>query len=332
MTRTHVALMIAGVIALLALFFEAGRAMLFGWVGFLFRIVPQVNPDPATVLITVVAVFLFAAGVHWLGRAFASRRADGPRWTIRGTLTATVLTFVMFTAAVATVGIVHMSLWLATSPEPILAPTIAARYAGQFKAANNMKQFGLGFHNYHDTMGSLPAAGTFSPDGQALHGWEIQIGPQMDWYSRTLDMALPWDHPKNAPLYRGTHPYFINPSLGTAPIYDDQGNGLNHYSGNSHVLRANKSLNFAQITDGLGNTILMGEINANFQPWGKPMNVRDPAKGINTSPFGFGGPRYAGGAQFLMGDGHVRFIRENVSPDVMRALATPAGGEVIVLP
>ncbi len=76
----------------------------------------------------------------------------------------------------------------------------------------------------------------------------------------------------------------------------------------------------------------MGEINANFPPWGKPMNVRDPAKGINTSPYGFGGPRYAGRAQFGMADGSVHFIRDNVSPDVMRALATPAGGEHVELP
>ena len=332
MTRKHILLCIVAVLAVVALCFNAGQTLLFGWVGYLLRELPGVNPDLKTVAVSIAAIMAFAVGVHWLGRAFANRKPDGPRWTIRGTIAATALIFVMFMSAVSIVGVVHMSLWLATSPEPMLVPSIREKVGGRMNSSNNMKQFGLGFHNYHDTYQILPAAGTFSQDGRALHGWEIQLGPFVGWSSREIDMDLPWDHPRNAEFFRGTTSEFINPSLGSAPVYDDLGNALIHYSANSHVFRANKSLAFGDIHDGISNTIFMGEINANFPPWGKPMNVRDPAKGINTSPYGFGGPRYAGGQQFLMGDGRVRFIGENVSPEVMRALATPAGGERVDLP
>lgn len=73
----------------------------------------------------------------------------------------------------------------------------------------------------------------------------------------------------------------------------------------------------------------IGEVNANFKPWGDPYNWRDPAKGVNRSPHGFGGAWSERGATFLMADGSVRFISERVNPEVMKALATPQGGETV---
>jgi hypothetical protein len=90
-----------------------------------------------------------------------------------------------------------------------------------------------------------------------------------------------------------------------------------------------KSMRWQDITDGMANTLLVGEVNAEFKPWGHPVNWRDPARGINRSPQGFGGTPYASGAQFSMADGSVRFVSERIHPDVLRALSTPAGGEEI---
>ncbi len=155
MTRKQIVLCIVGVLAIVSLFFDAGQTVFFGWVGYLLRVLPQVNPDPKTVAVGIAAIIAFAIGVHWLGQAFANRKTDGPRWTIRGTMAATVLVFVMFTSAVAIVGVVHMSLWLATSPEPMLAPSVKSRFAGRMTSANNLKQFGLGFHNHYDAYGAV---------------------------------------------------------------------------------------------------------------------------------------------------------------------------------
>ena len=38
---------------------------------------------------------------------------------------------------------------------------------------------------------------------------------------------------------------------------------------------------------------------------------------------------HPGGCQFLLSDGSVRFIKETLDPQVFRALATRAGGEII---
>ena len=49
----------------------------------------------------------------------------------------------------------------------------------------------------------------------------------------------------------------------------------------------------------------------------------------NTPQRNFARSYHAGGAQFIMADGHVRFISENVSTTLFQALGTRAGNEVI---
>jgi prepilin-type processing-associated H-X9-DG protein len=71
-----------------------------------------------------------------------------------------------------------------------------------------------------------------------------------------------------------------------------------------------------------------GEVVSHFKAWGDPTNWRDPALGINRSLSGFGSPA-PGGANFLMVDGSVRFLKDNIDLRVLKALSTPAGGEKV---
>ncbi len=50
--------------------------------------------------------------------------------------------------------------------------------------------------------------------------------------------------------------------------------------------------------------------------------------GPNDEPFSF----HTGGLQAVFGDGHVQFMRDSVTPQVMRALMTANGGEVFEMP
>jgi hypothetical protein len=68
-------------------------------------------------------------------------------------------------------------------------------------------------------------------------------------------------------------------------------------------------------------------VNHDFRPWGDPINWRDPAKGINQVHDGFGGPTGSHAVQFLLADGSVRRIGDDIDPTVLRALATPAAGD-----
>jgi len=68
-------------------------------------------------------------------------------------------------------------------------------------------------------------------------------------------------------------------------------------------------------------------INNNANPRGGPSTCPWSVNncGPNDEPFSF----HTGGAQAVYGDGHVQFLRESISPQVLRAVCTPDGGETI---
>jgi prepilin-type processing-associated H-X9-DG protein len=309
---------------------EAPVALCLGWISFLIRVVPRLSPDGPNVAVSLTALVLFTVGIHWLGRAWR-RHAAGPAatagtpWRLRWSLAVVALVFLMFTAGVAMIGVAHQLGWLLSSNQPLTTPALRSWSSSSF----NWRALNEGVQGYADLNGKrLPAGGTFTPEGEMLHSWETEILPYMWYDSRKIDRKLPWNHPSNAEYFRSIIPEFINPDLPSAPLTDGNGFGLSYYAANSHVLSANKGLRLQDITDGTSTTLLIGEVNAGFKPWGHPINWRDPTKGFNTAQ-GFGGPRSAGGATFLMADGSVRFVSERVSPEVLKALSTPAGGEKI---
>jgi hypothetical protein len=316
----------AALIAVLAPF-EVPRTLFFGWMFFLGRVLPRVAPDWGTVAVSGTALVLFTAAVHWLGRSWSRQARPGQAWRVRWSLSLVAVVFLLFAAGVAVVGITHQVGWLLTSPEPLYG--LGVEGGGWGASRNQLRQIGLAAHSYESASGSLPPGGTFGPDGSMGHSWETHLLPYIGYSTREIDMSRPWNDPKNEPAFRTVPEAFLNTELRTAPLVDGEGHGLSHYAANSRVLGANRGTRLQDITDGAANTLLIGEVNTGFRPWGHPVNWRDPANGINRAPSGFGGPPGAGGAQFTMADGSVRFINERVSPRVLQALSTPAGGEEI---
>ena len=100
----------------------------------------------------------------------------------------------------------------------------------------------------------------------------------------------------------------INPELKNAPIINSEGYGLSHYAANSRMMGVNQSVNLSA-----SNKLLIGEINSGFLPWGHPLNMRDPCNGINKSNRGFGGPAHRKGAMFLLNDGSIKVISEDIA-------------------
>jgi prepilin-type processing-associated H-X9-DG protein len=169
-------------------------------------------------------------------------------------------------------------------------------------------------------------------------------------YAKGLDFAVPWNKPPNDLVYKCNLRLFVNPAIG-GPYFDKQGFGLSHVAGNVHVLpirtvkpskfdssdrnydpmyllsKSDQVMTMAQITDGASNTLLIGTVSQRFKPWGHPANIRDPARGIDRSPDGFGAPPSWNGAIFAFCDGHTALINRKADPRVLRQLASPSGGE-----
>ena len=218
--------------------------------------------------------------------------------------------------------------------------------ARRSQVRNELKMFGLAFHNFHDVHGAFPPGGTVNQDGGLLHGWAMSVGPYVSYVaSDEIDFRRGWKDPSNKRGYKCQLSCFINPSL-PGPVFDEDGFGLCHWAGNVHVLpirtvdvdtptigvdRHRGGISIKHITDGTSNTILLGTVGQHFKPWGHPANVRDPAVGVNRSPEGFGGPPAWQGGHFAMCDGSVRFLSDDTDLSIMKALATPAGGEPVLV-
>ncbi|MCU0703321.1 MAG: DUF1559 domain-containing protein [Fimbriiglobus sp.] len=154
--------------------------------------------------------------------------------------------------------------------------------AARTQCINNLKQMGLGLHNYHDVYGQLPMGQTAYTSAAPYEGawsWQAQILPYIEQdnvYTMARTFAGPawpnwyaWNNPaagQKMKIYtcpadpRGTQVY---PNWG-APSSDQ---ALTTYLGNAGttssafdgVLYQNSKVKLVQISDGTSNTLLVGE-------------------------------------------------------------------------
>lgn len=113
------------------------------------------------------------------------------------------------------------------------------------------------------------------------------------------------------------------------------GEPVNYSSGLTNgFAQCNATLSETAMQDGLSNTIAVGE---NLQGhwargWSCCIVTRNSRHIVHkpeaTSPYTWSS-RHVDGAMFLLGDGSARFISDTISRDVLRALMTTSGGEIV---
>jgi hypothetical protein len=88
----------------------------------------------------------------------------------------------------------------------------AARRAN---CCNNLRQIGLGLHNYHDIHKHFPPLNILDEDGKPLYSWMVQILPHMEYDNiyEQLHKDEPWNSNHNAGILGKFFPYeFACPS------------------------------------------------------------------------------------------------------------------------
>jgi len=317
-------LLCAGLAPWLSGLWEPPLRLLFGWAPFLRRTLPEVSVSPIGVVTFALLLAGLAAAVHSLGR-WGLPGSDGHRgWGVRATAATCGLIVSLFVAGVAATGAGHQIGWLTRTPL-----TDADGPARTSQSQNNLKQIGLALHNYHSQHEQFPPGGTFGPAGGGQHGWATRVLPFLD--KGALFQRVTWNEPWSAPVNRLPFAEPVESLLSPdrdLPTEDADGYALAHYAGNSRMLTDGDGSSIRDARDGTVNTLLAGEVADRLLPWAHPANTRDPAVGLNA-PGGFGGPWEDGGAHVVMVDGSVHFLNADIDPAVLRALATPDGGEEI---
>ncbi len=298
---------------------EEFYAILFGWTKYPLRLGDTRVIDWPNTFLCLACLAGLTVGVHLFGRWFAAQRSAPTDWPWSRTLKLVGFQMLMFVAGIMAIGVTHEVYWLATSEQPL-----RERAADRTVSGNNLRQIGTGVHTYHGIHTHLPLGGNYDAQGRGMHGWQTILLPYMEQQPlyNSIDLKQPWNAPANARAMSVEVMAYQHPSI---DLRHADGFGLSHYAGNVHVLGP-ALMKFGDIADGTSQTILAGEVSSNFKPWGHPATWRDPALGLHKSPDGFGGPT-PNVTQFLMADASVRKMRNDANPAVLKAFATPNGGE-----
>lgn len=262
----------------------------------------------------------------------------------------------------------------------LLAAVQKARSAAhRIECANNLKQIGLALHSYHDAHRSLPPGMSREIDGGAYPflSWNARVLPYLEQNDLWLEIQAAY---RTNRIFLSVPPHvhrktvirsFVCPSdarsASPALLADGQIVAFTSYLGvegtnqfqHDGMLFMDSQVRFADVTDGLSYTLLVGERPPSadnrfgwwYAGWGKGQTgsaemVLGAQERLDTNesclgvPNGFGPgsdrnicdflhfwSKHQGGTQFVFGDASVHFLSYTIGPNLVK-LATRSGGDV----
>jgi prepilin-type N-terminal cleavage/methylation domain-containing protein len=254
--------------------------------------------------------------------------------------------------------------------------------AARAKCANNLKQIGLAIHSYHDSVGAIPYSRVdtretwaviimpYLEQGNLFSKWVLTA----NYYSQAADVRT-----QNVPVYFcptrraagggsgvtvstagdvnqsdpagphvpgacGDYAASTGTPAGTGDYYTGMNGTDENTSANGPFWYKGKSLNFQSVSDGLSNTVFVGEKHIpNFQfgkgvdssiyngDHGSSFKKLGTGAALARGPTGSGqfGSYHPGICQFVLGDGSVRALAVSIDVTNLDRLANRKDGQVI---
>ena len=212
---------------------------------------------------------------------------------------------------------------------------------GHNSTGQHLQHIGQGIDQYYQDHEAYPIGGLFNRDDagtmRGQHGWMTFLLPfigESELYSQ-IDQGKPFDDPANrSAMGHNIDLYF---AAGGDRARIGQGFSVTHFAGVggevdegglSHlgIFERDAAVKREEVTDGLANTLIVGELGGTYPPWGDPENWRKVGRGINRDVNGFGSAN-GRGAMFLLGDGSVRFFNNKTDPKLLKKMSTRDGSE-----
>ena len=246
---------------------------------------------------------------------------------------------------------------------------------------NNLKQTGLAMQMYHGNFLTLPPGwlaydeDTLLPDpeGERGWGWAARLLPfldQDDVLEDLIDLELPITDPENDDARAAVFSFYFCPTdehdLTWIIEDEDSGEPITDLASSNHigvfgtfdiednpevgdgVLYFQSRTRFADVTDGLSNTLMVGERSAFFghSTWigvvPEGAESMDRILGVceeapNPNPFEFDddgeidsfSSMHIAGTQFVLVDGSVHWLSRTIDLDLYHALATRRNSEYV---
>jgi len=257
----------------------------------------------------------------------------------------------------------------------LLLPAVqsAREAARRIQCTNNVRQLGLATHNYESVYGRLPSAWVSNGlSGEPGWGWSAALLPFMEGnnIANTIDWRIAIEDTIHKDVRETVVASFNCPSDPFGSVFEigkesasypktvDDGDKLFSLSKSNYIAMfgtfeledspyrgdgiyyGNSKTKFRDITDGLSNTLMVGERSGQLGgslwqgniPEAAEANARivGVADHVPNSPVGhFEDFRsyHSGGANFLRADCSVQWLPQTIDEVVYKAMATRSGGE-----
>ncbi|MDR1052656.1 MAG: DUF1559 domain-containing protein [Planctomycetaceae bacterium] len=198
------------------------------------------------------------------------------------------------------------------------------------QCSNKMRQMGIAILNHLDAMEKFPPAFSVDDNGKPLHSWRVMLLPYLgeEKLYQSIRLNEPWNSEHNKQFHSKMPHAFKCPTCKIGNTQSDTVYCM--VTGKEAFGKTDgKGITFRNINDGASNTVCIVERKTPVC-WMSPEDVtfENAIKGINNSPNGIGSD-HDRGTNVAFIDGSIRFLPQDTKPEIIKALLTTEGGEVI---